>query len=361
VAALAAACAVATLAAAPAHATWTQPQSLASPGAGDAALAVDGHGDAVVAWASTRVVKRRYSSAVHVAVRSAKGTVRTYRVWRRDRAEVLGVSAVIDRRGRITVAWQDWDRTDRLPPKVRAVFGRVGGHFSRVQPVSSGGHDIGPTLAVAPDGTVLMVLKTARIRHSQEFFSAAWHRAGHRFGAPRALTGSRDAPIEFQPVHAAFDGLGNAYAWGSCNASVFRAPVGSRRFGTPMVLAGQVLGFSVSLRGPGDGLASWVSGRCSTGVEDGDVYGPVNASTLHAGAFGDPTIVAPDVQAAGTHAIALPAGEGVIVYDTPAGPTYAVRLSDGVFGRRRTWRTWCREQPRRRATSSWPSRSPRPG
>jgi hypothetical protein len=330
---LAAMCAMAWVAAAPAHAAWTRPQTIVAPGARDATLAVDGRGDSVVAWRSTRVVKKQYRSSVHVAVRSANGRLRTHRVWHRRHAEVLGLSAVIDARGHISVAWEDWDRTGHLPSMVRAVFGTIGGGFSRVQAVSTGGHDIGPVLAVAPNGTVLMVLKTGRTRQAHEFFSVAWRQPGRRFEAPRALTGSAHAPIEFHPVNAAFDAAGNAYVWGSCNASVLRAPAGSHRFSRPIVLAGQVLGFSVSLNGPGEGLASWVSGNCSTGVTDGDVYGPVRVSALQAGVFGPPVAVEPfDVQATGTQAIALPGREGLIVYDTPSGRTYAAPLSNGVIG-----------------------------
>jgi hypothetical protein len=326
--ALAAMCILTWVAATPARAAWTRPQTIVAPGARGATLAVDGRGDSVVAWASTRIVKKQYRSSVHVAVRSANGRLRTRRVWHRRHAEVFGVSAVIDRRGRISVAWEDWDRTDRLPSMVRAVFGTISGRFSRVQAVSRGGHDIGPVLAPAPNGTVLMVLKTGRSRQSREFFSVAWHRPGHRFGSPRALTDSSHAPIEFHPVSAAFDATGNAYVWGSCNASVLRAPAGSHRFGRPIVLAGQVLGFSLALNGPGDGLASWVAGNCSTGVMDGDVYGPVRASALQAGVFGPPVAVEPfDLQATGTQAIALPRREGLVVYGTPSGPTYAAPLS----------------------------------
>jgi hypothetical protein len=97
---------------------------------------------------------------------------------------------------------------------------------------------------------------------------------------------------------------------------VLRAPAGSRRFERPIVLAGQVLGFSVSLDGSGGGLASWVARHCSTGVMDGDVYGPVNASAL-AGIFGETITVEPNLQATGAQAIALPGGEGQVVYGTP--------------------------------------------
>jgi hypothetical protein len=330
---LAAMCAMAWLATTPAHAAWTRPQTIVAPGARGATLAVDGRGDSVVAWTSTRVVRKQYRSSVHVAVRSANGRLRTHRVWHRRHAEVFGLSAVIDRRGHISVAWEDWDRTGHLPSMVRAVFGTIGGRFSRVQAVSRGGHDVGPVLAVAPNGTVLMVLKTGRSRQAHEFFSVAWHPPGRRFEAPRALSSSSHAPIEFQPVSAAFDAAGNAYVWGSCNASVLRAPAGSHRFGRPIVLAGQVLGFSVSLNGPGEGLASWVFGHCSTGVMDGDVYGPVRASALQAGNFGPPVAVEPfDVQATGTRAIALPRREGLVVYGTPSSRTYAAPLSNGALG-----------------------------
>jgi hypothetical protein len=202
--------------------------------------------------------------------------------------------------------------------------------------VARGGPDIGPTLAVAPDGTVLMVFKT---ESNPQVFSVAWRRAGHRFAKPSVLSRSQHAPNVDQPVHAAFDAQGTASVWGSCTASVLSAPAGTRRFGRPIVLARGVLGFSLATSGSGNGLASWVSGHCSTGVMDGDVYGPVRASVLRAGRFAEPVAVSPTgTLATGTRAIALPGGDGLVVYGTPAGipapsasATYAVELSDGLF------------------------------
>ena len=311
---LLACCAVTWMAAAPADATWTARQQFAAPYASAPAVAING-ATTVVAWASRqRITRTRYGASVNVAVRDARGRLRTRRLWRSGHAEVTGLSVVVDRRGQITVAWAHWDRARQVPSGiVRAAYGSAGATFTRSHVVGKAGSGDGPSLAVAPDGTVLMVWNGRFGDRDRERDAVAWRGPGRRFGAVRALSDSSRAPSDPDGLSAAFDARGVAYVFGSCTASVMRAPARSRRLRGPIVLGGRVRGFSLSLNGAGRGLASWAAGKCSYGVEDPAEPGPVLASVLRAGTFGAPVAVtAAGVRANGTTAVALPGGAGIV-------------------------------------------------
>jgi hypothetical protein len=323
-----------------AGASWTPPRSVAAPYASTSAVAIDGRGDAVVAWGSQRRVAGVGRLATgNVAVRPAGGRLRARELRRSAHAALVELSAAIDGHGRITVAWVDWDPRKQVPSGVvRAAYGSIGGRFSRGQVVGKAGSDSGLALAAAPDGTVLMAWKARVGSRGVERDVVAWHRAGHRFGAVRRLSTSARAPLDLESLRAGFDAQGTAYVWGPCSASVLTAPAGARRFGRPLVLGERARGFSLSLHGAGRGVASWSMGRCSTGVMDAPEQGPVVASLLSSRAFSAPVAISsPQTLSEGATAIALPGGAGVVSFRSYQPGSYlydllAAPLSGGAFG-----------------------------
>jgi hypothetical protein len=159
--------------------------------------------------------------------------------------------------------------------------------------------------------------------------TVAWRSPGHRFGPPRPLKG---APRGLGPIPA-FDASGRAYVWGRCNGVVLRTGRGSRRFQSPLVFSTYALGFDLALGNPGEGLATWISGRCTLDPAAGSSLGPVRASVLHQGVFGAPlALTGTNVQAANTTAAALPAGGGVASWADYSSTSTAPIAADGTLG-----------------------------
>jgi hypothetical protein len=320
------------LGAAPAGAHWSTPVSVPVTTYGMNAVAVDARGDAAVAWASSGSPARSptYKTSVRVSVRAWNGRVRTHRVWSSTDANLVGISVAIDRRGETTVAWITKRRHDRLSPTgtVRAAYGTLAGHWTEARVVGQGRGE--PRLAVAADREVLLVWIGGRI-------TTAWRSPGHPFGTPRTLVSPhvqpglpRSGPLGAIP---SFDARGRAYLAGECEAVVHSTAPHSHRFGHKAALdLGAKLGVSFSVTPAGDGLASWVNGRCTTDESAGDTPGPVFASVMRAGRFGPPLpLTAATTQFTGSNALATSGGGGTVTWSTfdPAKGTFGATIGSG--------------------------------
>jgi hypothetical protein len=103
-----------------------------------------------------------------------------------------------------------------------------------------------------------------------------------------------------------------------------------------MLTSRPVLAFTLSLAGPGQGLAAWVAGECSFDAAAGNTPGPVFASVLSAGTFGKPLELTPaSAEAFYGNAVAVPGG-GTLTWATnsPHGSgTFSLQIgADGLPG-----------------------------
>ncbi len=111
-----------------AFAGWSAPQSFGVSRYATTAVAVDAHGDAVVAWATrgSPAIGPRFHTSVHVAVRTANGRLSTRTVWSSNDAEPLSVSVGIGA-GEVTVAWGSFNRAGQ--GTARAAYGPLIGRW----------------------------------------------------------------------------------------------------------------------------------------------------------------------------------------------------------------------------------------
>lgn len=312
---------------------WSEPRPIAAPGAGPTAVAVDGHGDAAVAWATTPAPQLTFGTTVHVAVRLASGKVIAHAVWSSGKAQALHVLVAMGH-GEVTVAWVCSTRNERLEgATLRAAYGPLAGRWAPARVIGHW-HDFAPPanryprLAVAPAGEVLLAFDDNSPAINGP--AVAWRTPGHRFGAPQLLIHSAKTPLEVPhelgPIPA-FDARGSAYVWGNCDGIVVTAPVHSHRFGSPRVVApAPVLGFALSLDGAGQGLAGWENGVCTTDQATGNTPGPVFASVLQAGVFGQPLAVSAATQTVSSNAVAVPNGVDTVSWTLTQG-----EVSGGMF------------------------------
>jgi hypothetical protein len=292
---------------------------------------VNARGDAVVAWATPRGAAR---ATVRVALRSQSGRLTRHRIWSSRGLTVDGISVVIDRRGEVTVAWSSTAGPGGHGDTVRATYRSHGGRWATVRVV---GHSFDeplpperqPRLAVAPDGRVLLSWDARRHPFSAPGRpTVAWRDRGHRFGAAHALRG---APSGLGPIPA-FDAKGRAYVFGRCAGVVLSTAPGGERFQPPIVLAKHALGFELALGRSGEGLATWVAGRCTSDPSAGSTLGPVRASVLHRGSFGAAlALTGAAAQAADTTAAARPEGGGYASWAELAGSFSALIAPDGTI------------------------------
>jgi hypothetical protein len=304
-------------------------------------VAVDGSGDAAVAWATTPSPPSTstFGTTVHVAVRLAHGRVIARTVWSSREADAIRVSVAIGH-GEVTVAWVSDARHERLEgATLRAAYGPPVGRWAPARVIGRW-HDFAPPanryprLAVAPNGAVLLAWDDNSPTINGP--AVTWHMPGHRFGAPQLLIHAEtplEVPHELGPIPA-FDARGSAYVWGSCDGIVLAAPPHSHRFGRPVVVApAPVLGFTLSLAGAGHGLAGWEHGICTTDQATGDTPGPVFASVLRAGAFGKPLALGANAQIGGGNAVALPSGAGTVSGSLVQGEVFGgvFRLTQTAF------------------------------
>lgn len=268
------------LAAAPAtaHAGWSAPLTVpGSTGASAPVVAVDGRGDVAVAWTSGT----RTSVAVRVAMRRAGSarwgskTLTERRGW-----IVRGLTLVLDRRGRATVAWVDQPRPSGHRT-VRAASRTAAGRWSAVQAVgrSSSFLNAQPRLAAAADGSVVLAFN-AGVRAAPGV-AVAWRTATGRFGAIGAVPGRR---MLTEPV-LRVDGGGRVLLAGTrdcdrrSSAGVLHtATVRGRRFGAARVVApAPARHVQMVLDGGGTPVFAWLRGMCSTTE---DLTGIPAAATL---------------------------------------------------------------------------------
>ncbi len=329
-----------SLCSSPALASWSAPQRFAVSPNALTADAVDGRGDAVVAWATEDITERgpAFHSSVHVTARTASGRLSTRTVWSSGNTYPRGLSVVLGA-GEVTVAWDSVSRTDTTSTTIYAAHGPLTGRWSAPRKIGRALYEpVYPPrpwdqhLAVAADGEVLLAFNGWTARHSQQPLGAAvaWRSPGHSFGAARVL---RRGPSGAIPL---FDAHGSAYLYGYCNGLVMIAPARSHRFTRTVVLTpGPVLAFSLSVSGSGQGLSSWVAGDCSFDAAAGNTPGPVFASVLRAGTFGKPLALSPSgSQSSYSDAVAVPGG-GTVSWNAggPNGGTFSAQFgADGLPG-----------------------------
>lgn len=299
-----------------------------APGASGTVVAVDARGDSAVAWTTCggpHCERTAHSTGAYVTLRLVGGRL----VTRRLSANGFPLAVVIGR-GEVTVVWSSPPGKGMSGAILRASYGSLLGRW-RAQ--TMGRWDIPPGysssvakahLAVARGGEVLLAWDD--YAPPIDGSAVAWRVPGHGFTAPRRLSRSSLAPNGLGPV-AAFDAGGSAYISGPCSGFVFLAPPHRHRFEPPIDVApGRVqpswmrhssLDFNLSLAGAGEGLASWVRGECSSGAE-GSTPGPVFASVLRAGRFGEPLLLASG-GAYNSTAVAVGEGGGTVSWTEPPG------------------------------------------
>ena len=279
-----------------AWAGWSAPRSVSVARYWGAAAAVDGRGDAALAWVNKGADAdpvTRYRTSVYVRVWTAGGRAVTRKLWSSNDARTDSLDVVLGA-GEVTVVWVT-DNREATTPVLRAAYGPLIGRWRAPRVI---GHDpweqgYPPTgldnwfehLAVAPDGEVLLAFnRGAGWTDDQPVgTTVVWRRPGHSFGTPQLL---REGPGAAVPH---FDMGGAAYLSGYCNGFVLIAPAHTHRFKRRIVLTpGGVLGFNLSLSGAHRGFASWIDGRCSFDAEAANTPGPVSGSALNAGIFAKP-------------------------------------------------------------------------
>lgn len=305
-------------AAGPAKARWSRPVAIAAARANpstQSALAVDGRGDTALAWATARDFPPRSRwrgcalaehprpdcfpiVTIRVALYTANHLKLVRTLWHAREAGSMRIAVALAR-GEATVAWSYSDPGARAQT-LRAAYGplqaawrpsRVLARFSDVW-FTGGRNAAYPQLAVAPDGTVLLAWAACRSPETcprpvggVEVASRAPH---VRFG-PASLI--RRAP---EGARAVFDVKGSAYLFSPCSGRVLVASPGGLSFDRVVTLSrGPVSDLSLSVSGPGEGLASWVGGACSTDQAVGDAPGPLYASLLKRGVFAKASILTP--------------------------------------------------------------------
>jgi hypothetical protein len=315
-----------------AFAGWAAPRSFSVVPLSTIAVAVDGRGDAAVAWMTPSnwpSTAARYRTSVHLVVRTANGQLLKRMVWSSTDARPKDLSVALGH-SEVTVVWDSYSRAETRTTVIRAAYGPLRGRWSPAQMIARIPYE--PSyppipwdqhLAIAPSEEVLLAYNAGHALPywKPEGVHIAWRAPRHRFGASRLL---RDAPGGAIPQ---FDTRGNAYLHGFCEGIVLVAPAHSHRFTRRLVLTSKpVLDFGLSLAGAGRGLASWIAGECSFDAAAGNTPGPVFSSVLSAGAFGTPLALTPaGSQVYYSNAVAVPGG-GTVTWATN-GPSGAGTFS----------------------------------
>ena len=303
---------------------WTAPRSVSVARYWGAAVAVDGRGDAALAWVNKGADPNpatRYRSSIYVKVWTAGGRAVTRKLWssndaRTDRLDItLGA-------GEVTVVWVT-DNREGKTPVLRAAYGPLVGRWRAPRVIGRDPWEQGypPTgldnwfehSAVAFDGEVLLAFNhgTGSRNLPPAGTTVVWRRPGHPFGVPHVL---HDAPAGAVPR---FDMSGTAYLTGYCDGFVLIAPAHTHRFKHRIVVTrGRVLDFNLSLSGAHRGFASWIDGRCSFDAEAADTPGPVFGSTLNAGAFAEPLQLSTPSTTAGFDNVVMTATGGTVNWET---------------------------------------------
>lgn len=285
-----------------AAATWSPSRTFSAAQADWTRMAVNGRGDAAVAWAT------RSPARVRVTLLPAHGPIVT-RVLSRRASNTQGI--VLDERGGATVIWNG-------PRGLYGSHGPLRGRWSAPQLIA-GRSTFGPALAVSRNRTVLIVW-TNTTRAGPGSTGVAWRSPGHGFASRRTLTRPRPGLVGggYSPQSdngAAFDARGNAYLWSSCDGVVRSARPRSRRLSLVKLADTRVHGFDLAVADNRRGIAAWSDGGCTTDITAGSEPGPVRASAMRAGTFGAAVTLSADeseLSWGGTRAIAI-AGDGALV------------------------------------------------
>lgn len=346
---LAAPLAALVLLAAPAagRADWSAPQTVPSSPSSLTRIAVDARGDTAVPWADNAVQLatdhehvRRYLTSVYVLVRTpGRGEV-TRKLWSCGCARTDQLAVAVGG-GEVTVAWvTDNPLHGAMTPILRVAYGPLFGRWSSPRVVgpdpwpqgyAPAGYSEFLDMAAAPDGRVLLTYNnTASGRSAAPVgMRVAWRRPRHPFGPSAALTTAPGGAT------VQFDARGTAYLSGVCDGTVLVAPSGTQRFTRRLMpTPGSVMSFRLSLSGAGEGLASWIDGRCSFDASAPSTYGPVLVSALRGGTFGAPTrISSASTQADYSNAVATAAASTVSWAIAPVGASLgAFTMSLGPGG-----------------------------
>lgn len=310
---------------------WSRPRALSgarsSPYA-NTAVAVDARGDAAVTWETVGRRPKRSRlplTTVHVAVLTASGRRVMRTPWSGRINSSMRLSVALGG-GEVTVAWGVYN--DASTSEVaRVAYGPLIGRWSPPRVIgrfwdaafTTGRAPWYPRLATAPDGEVLAAWNACTSSRtcgpSPRGIVVAWRAPRHGFAAPQVVRG---APLGAVPR---FDAGGTGYLDSPCSADVPIAPARSHRFGRSVVVTrGPVSEFTLSLAGPGQGLAAWVVGACSLDEAVPNATGPVLVSALRSGRFAAPLALTPAAtDASYSNAVAVPGG-GTVSWFTNAGP-----------------------------------------
>lgn len=286
--------------AARASAAWTPAAGLTgASNVRGTAVAVDARGDAAVGWfVDPSFFGRRGDLQVRVAVRRGwSGTFSTRTVLRRAGLTARNLTLALDRHGELSVAWIDQAVTKGTlhgRKTVRGAFRTPSGRWSSVQAIGSASPFwyAATTLAVAPDGTVLL---TYNARSSEApGMAAVWRSPGHRFGSVRALPTGKGGLLT-EPT-TLFDAAGRAYVAGvlacgspSSRGVLMTAAPGSHSFSAMRTVAPRPAHhLHLVLTARGRGALAWRRIGCSTSE---DLSGPVYGARLADAKAGTPVLL----------------------------------------------------------------------
>jgi hypothetical protein len=216
-----------------------------------AAIAADGRGGALLAWAYPGEKRSRGLAVAHVAPTGAIDMLQRLPARPGESLEEPALEA--DQGGRFTLAYLR--RTRRRGVRVMVASATATGLAGRPRSIVLRHTRAwnGPALAVAPDGAAVVAWSTGRTSVLQ----ASFRRAGGAFGRPRTLAASALYPA------VAAGGPGEvAVAWvskGAARLVTWR----NRRLGRPITMARRVGVASVPLAMDSDGRAAvaWERGR----------------------------------------------------------------------------------------------------
>lgn len=291
--------------------------SVSLAGSGSSALVAGPGGETALVWRNFekagRPPKWWYDSSIHAAILTPTGRTVVRTVWRRAHSIVAAVTAVIDGRGELTVAWVEEPSPSGGAIVVRAVRRSPSGGWSPIQEVGRGATAFfyaDPELAVSADGRVLLTWNAG----SRAGVRAAWHSPGRAFGSVSTIYRSPAAPMLFPTP--AFDRAGAAHVYGTvgCDSSRSRGVMlstrpDSRRFGTPVVVAPPPAADLTASFAGGWTLLAWQHGECST-LEAGP--GAPEARAMREGLLGAPVALAPHVTAYYVTPVAAGGGQGTV-------------------------------------------------
>lgn len=268
------------------------------------ALAVDARGDVALAWRDESADGR--ARAIRVAYLAAGARTATrHTLMARSQTAVQGLTAVLDRHGRLTVVWVARGSTSgALHGHITLLAARRTGRgrwsapraIARITPFAYAQ----PRLAVAPaDDTVALTYNSGT--RAAPGVALAWARPNRPFAAPQAVPSGRLGFL--QEPSLGFDTRGRLRLAGVADCDdetnsrgvLFTAAGVRRRLRGPLTIAPAPvnhLRLTLAATGPTPGVASWLRTGCSTSEDLGGA--PMAATVL------DDTVSAPVALDAGS-------------------------------------------------------------